>query len=72
VSAGNHVLQLISLEDCCDGAVANGRFEIPKAGNFVYFGSDDGLSTRVPEPASLVLLGGSLIGLGAIGRRKRG
>ena len=42
--------------------------EVPLAGNSE--GSDVGVSTTIPEPSSMLLLGSALIGLGGVVRRR--
>lgn len=65
LTTGNHVIQVYGLESCCDGT-QQGQFQAP-GGSFMTFGSGDSLGpVAVPEPASFLLFGAALAGLGSL------
>ena len=68
LAGGNHVLQVLGFEDCCDGG-SQIQFMKSGAARFTSFASSDGMN-KIPEPASasLVLAG---VGLLALSRRRK-
>jgi hypothetical protein len=66
LSAGNHVLTIYGLEDCCSGN-HQAQFEVGNS-QFASFGSHDGLAAAVPEPGTYAML---LTGLGLVGFASR-
>jgi len=68
LAGGNHVLQIMGFEDCCDGS-AQAQFRKTGATSFTSFANSDGLN-QIPEPASITLaLAGA--GLLALSRRRK-
>ncbi|MFS2018997.1 CCXG family PEP-CTERM protein [Massilia sp. CT11-108] len=68
LAAGNHVLKIYGIEDCCDGAM-QAQFKAANAAAYATFASTDQLNA-VPEPVSIATFG---LGAGAIAfiRRRR-
>jgi hypothetical protein len=66
LAAGNHVLTIYGLEDCCSGN-HQAQFEVGNS-SFASFAATDGLAAAVPEPGTYVML---LTGLALIGFASR-
>ncbi len=69
LSSGSHTMTLYGLEDCCDGG-QKAQFSSDDGQSFTTFGTNDGITTSVPEPESYAMM---LAGLGLLGfaaRRK--
>jgi len=65
LGTGNHMLTVVGLEPCCDGA-QQGQFKIGNTA-FTTFSSTDGLNA-IPEPATVALFAFGLLGL-AVSRK---
>jgi hypothetical protein len=71
VTAGNHTLKIVGLEDCCDAGDIGQQAQFRLVGgNFTTFGATDGLAAAVPEPGTYALMGFGLAGLAFAGRRR--
>jgi len=69
LGSGDHQLQLVGLEGCCDGS-QGGRFQL-NGGAWTNFGASDGLaSPQVPEPNALALAVAALVAAAALSRRR--
>lgn len=69
LTAGNHVLQIYGLENCCDGN-QQAQFLTPGGTAYTSFSSTDGHNPNtVPEPGSLPLMMGA--GLALVGWQRR-
>ncbi|MFD2367845.1 CCXG family PEP-CTERM protein [Pseudoduganella sp. GCM10020061] len=69
LASGAHTLVFYGLENCCDGANIGqqAQFRIGD-GAFTTFSTVDGLTTPIPEPATVGMLLGGLGMLAAVGR----
>jgi hypothetical protein len=67
LSAGNHVLTIYGVEDCCSGNVQT-QFSV-NGGGFTSFGNND-LLTAVPESQNFAMLLAGLALLGTLARRR--
>lgn len=70
LDAGNHVLNIYGLEQCCDGS-QQAQFKAYGADHFVTFSSTDGLIAAVPEPETYAMLLAGLGVMGFVSTRKR-
>lgn len=69
ITAGLHTLILYGREDCCDGG-EQGQFK-RAGGDWVTFGTSDGLASPVPAPQSWALMAAGLAGLSVRLRARR-